>query len=75
MRHDMIPLELVKVVVMDKANDVSLVEFFLSILAIALQGHSVSILCLFPIVGCFWSNRQRVPKGSRPLPGPWGNPS
>ncbi len=56
----------------DKVKGVLVTEFLLYGLALALQGFSLSIFCLFMAAGWIRSSRPRLQKGIRGLPGPWG---
>jgi hypothetical protein len=49
-------------------------DFLLYSLAFALQGFPGMILNfgLFLLVGWIWNSHQRLPNGTRALPGPWG---
>lgn len=55
-----------------KSYNFILADFLLYNLALAFQGFSISTLGLF-VAGCWiLSGRQRLPKGTKALPGPWG---
>jgi hypothetical protein len=68
----MISNKVFKVLEGRKVYGVLLVEVLLYILALALQGFSISILCLFLVAGWMWSRRRGLPEGTKALPGPWG---
>lgn len=63
-----------KILERKRVNGVLFAEFLLYSLALALQGFSGILLkfSLFAVVGWIWSSRQRLPNGTRALPGPWG---
>jgi Cytochrome P450 len=56
----------------EKSDGFILADFLLYALALALQGFSLSALGLFVAACWIFSGRQRVPKGIKALPGPWG---
>lgn len=55
-----------------EVKDVLLAELLLYSLALAFQGFSLSILCLFVGAGWIWTMRQSGPGETKRLPGPWG---
>ena len=56
-----------------KVNVALCAELLLYSLPWALQGFSLSILCLLMVAGWIWMSRQRGPIGTKGLSGPWGN--
>jgi hypothetical protein len=68
----MISSKIFKLLGREKVYGVLFAEFVLFSLALAVQGFSVRVLCLFLLTGWIWSRRPRLPEGVQRLPGPWG---